>query len=76
MADLNKTTEEGFSPLQLAIETENEEICKFLIEECSLNLNQLTNIGTSLHLACLKKNKKIVKLLLKNRGHAIILQAN
>ncbi len=62
---INEINENGFSPLILACYKGNSEIAKFLIEKKS-NIDYVSDEGTALMAAIVRRKNELVKLLLEN----------
>lgn len=63
-ASLNLVTSEGWTPLQLTIKKQNFEMFQRLVKLKRVNLNQVTEKGTALHLAVKYNLPKFVEVLL------------
>ena len=64
-ANPNVLTIDETTPLQLAIKLRTYEIINILLEHPKIDINQVTNVGTALHLAVANQDETSVELLLK-----------
>ena len=64
---INKSNENGYSPLILASYRANIPVVKFLIEK-GADINQNSDMGTALMAAAVKKNTEIAQLLLEKKA--------
>ncbi|CAD8085494.1 unnamed protein product [Paramecium primaurelia] len=62
--DINKVTDEGWTPLQIAVHRHNIEITKVILNHPQTDVNLITDKGTALNLACKSNQLKIIELLL------------
>ncbi|CAD8176434.1 unnamed protein product [Paramecium pentaurelia] len=62
--DINKVTDEGWTPLQIAVHRHNIEIVKVILNHPQIDVNLITDKGIALNLACKSNQLKIIELLL------------
>ncbi|KAL4435092.1 hypothetical protein ABPG74_003585 [Tetrahymena malaccensis] len=67
-ADVNKPTQDDWTPLQLAVFKNNLKVVKVLTDSDDLIIDQLTQRGTALHLASAKGFIKIVQYLVLDKN--------
>lgn len=72
---INETNTDGYSPLILACYKGNLEVAEFLVKNVK-DVNYTSSMGTALMAATVKKQTKIVQLLLENKADPNIADAN
>lgn len=66
-ADVNKTTSDGWSPLQLVVNRKNLDEMTLLLNTQSIDINLLTQKGTALHVAAKSGYALGIQLLLNKK---------
>ncbi|CAD8097991.1 unnamed protein product [Paramecium sonneborni] len=66
--DINKVTDEGWTPLQIAVHRHNIEIVKVILNHSQVDVNLITDKGIALNLACKSNQIKIIELLLQKNA--------
>ena len=72
---INKLSKEGYSVLTLACYYSNNDVASYLIEHVK-DINSKSGYGTPLMAATVKKNSKLVKLLLENNANPNLTDQN
>jgi len=72
---INSSNENGYSPLILACYRSNIPVVKFLIEK-GAEINKVSDMGTALMAATVKKNTEMVQLLLDKKADPNITDPN
>lgn len=69
---MNKTTDDGWTPLLIAVHKHNIDIVKVLLEDTSLDVNQVAEKGVALHLACKTNQFQMIQLLVEKNANPTI----
>lgn len=72
---VNSVSEQGFSPILLAVYYENEAVAKYLIE-AGANVNTDSPFGTPLMAAVVKGNQELVELILAQNPNVNAVDQN
>jgi len=77
-ADVNSQNSLGYTPLMLAVDNQDDCICRLLCEEKYINVNQKSLLGgsTALLNACARGHSGIVKILLLCQSIDVNIQNN
>jgi serum/glucocorticoid-regulated kinase 2 len=63
--DVNSLTKDGWLPLQLAIHKNHVEIFKLLMKDSSIRVNELSEKGLALNLACKRGRIQMIQMLIQ-----------
>ncbi|CAD8181669.1 unnamed protein product [Paramecium octaurelia] len=66
--DINKVTDEGWTPLQIAVHRHNLEIVKVILNHPQVDVNLITDKGIAISLACKSNQLKIIELLIQRNA--------
>lgn len=67
-ADVNKPTQEGWTPLQLCINKNHRELMKLILQSPKILVNEVSQKGCALHLALQQNKVELSEILINNNA--------